>query len=474
MKMLESEQTGAELMEYSDYPELSPQPSFATPLQLFAVIVYILSQGFTIPILPIGPSWAVWPRLDDFSTLFLFLVYLGTRRNTCPMNRLEHTIFALIIVGAILSLPSTAIGALRYPEIIKGPSFGVFQTYRIIEYTMVWFCIRGMTFSSKQFDKISYTVFFVVVFVVIIGIGNATGAIPSARLLRHLPYDGPWGVLKQAATGAHKPRGPYGWNSGYMVDMLVLFTALLFVSRKPSAMFRIPLVVAVAVVVFLTGSRAATVAWCVCLAILSTKSAKQLIMMLVVISLFFICFYMVVDFFEYEIVERATQRAGTLIHREAFEDKTLAGRTLQWVALLRYMVSDPSVPVLGVGWGFGQIVLEPETGISGAHSMYLSPLLEVGVFGAIMFYILLFQMYRLVRGKDPLLAAIRAAYLAFLVAGITGSIFFPAVSAGSFLGFVGAVFGIGAATHRGRLLEEQLYSEYDPSAEEDSGCEYSA
>ena len=61
-----------------------------------------------------------------------------------------------------------------------------------------------------------------------------------------------------------------------------------------------------------------------------------------------------------------------------------------------------------------------------------------------------------------------------LVGGITSEVFYPVASMGSFLGFVGAVFGIGTATYRGRLLEEQLYSEYDPSAEEDSGCEDSA
>ena len=471
MKMMEREQTSPELMEYSYYPESSPQYSFATGLQFFAVIVYILSQGFTIPILPIGPSWAVWPRLDDFSTLFLFLVYLGSRRNTCPMNKTERFIFVVIIIAIVLSIPSMLFGKLMRPEFPKTLSYGAFQTFRIFEYIMVWFCIRGMTFSSKQFDKISYTVFFVVVFEVIIGMGNATGAIPLARLLAHLPYDGPWAVLKANATGAHRPLGSCG-HSGTMVDRLVFLTAILFVSRKPSAIFRIPLIVAVAIVVFLSGSRAATIAWCLSLAILASKSIKQLIIMLVVISLFLTSFYMFASSFESEIVERATERVGTIVHRE--EDPTMAGRTIQWAGVLRYIASDPSVFVLGVGWGFGLVVLAPETGVvGGAHCMYLSPLLEVGVFGAIMFYMFLFHMYRLVRGKDALLSAIRAAFIGLLVAGITGAVFFPSPSAGSFLGFVGAVFGIGTATYRGRLLEEQLYSEYEPSEEEDFGYEYS-
>ena len=471
--MLETEQVEPELAEYSDYYESVAQPGFASKLQMFAVIVYLISQGFTIPILPIGPSWAVWPRLDDFATAFLVLVYFSTRANTCPMNKLERTISVLIIAGVLFSIPSTFFGRLMHPEILKGPSYGIFQTFRIFEYGMVWVCIRGMTFSQKQFDKISYTIFFVMVFVVIVGIGNATGIIPPARLLAHLPYDGPWGVLKTRGTGAFRPVGPYGWNSGYMVDQLVFMTAILLVSRKPSVIFRIPLVVAVAVVVFLTGSRAATIAWCTCLVILAHKSIKQLVVMLVIVSMFFVALYISSDYFDVDIVERATHRIGTLLHRETFEEKTLSGRTVQWATAVDYILSDPSVSLMGVGWGFGGVVLVEKTGIGHVHCMYLDVLLEVGVFGAVMFYILLFNMYRLLRGRDRLLTAMRAAFLALLVAGITGAVFYPVVAGGSFLGFTGAVFAIGAATRRGKLLEEQYYAEYE-LIEEEPDYDYSA
>ena len=470
---MEVDQINPELIEYSDYPELSQRPSFASRIQLFAVIVYLITQGFTIPILPIGPSWAVWPRLDDFATVFLFLVYLNTRNNMCPMSKTERFVFILIIIGVVLSFPSTLFGKVMRPELPKTLSYGIFQTFRVFEYLMVWVCIRGMTFSSKQFDKISYTVFFVVVFVVIIGIANATGAIPSARLLAHLPYEGPWGVLKIERIGADFPIGPYGDNPGYMVRQLVFFTALLLASRKPSAMFRIPLLAVMAIVIFLSGARSATAAWCISLAIFVHKSVKQLIILLIVIFLFLTSFYIFGSFFEVEVVERATERAKTLVHRETFEEQTLSGRTLQWAAALRYIASDPSVSVLGTGWGFGGVVLAPVTAIGTTHCMYLMVLLELGIFGALIFYILLFNMYQLLRGKDRLLVALRAAFLALLVASITSEVFYPVVSMGSFLGFVGAVFGIGAASYRGRLLEEQLYSEYEPSEEEDFGYEYS-
>ena len=462
---METAQINPELIEHRDYSELDVQPSFASGLQLFAVIVYLISQAFTIPILSIGPSWAVWPRLDDFATLFLALVYVRTRHLVCPMSKTERFVSTLIILGIIVSVPSTFMGKLIRPEFVKAPTFGIYQTFRVIEYFAVWYCIRGMTFSSKQFNKISYTVFFVVLFVVIIGFGNVTGAIPPARLVAHLPVEGAWAMVHKR-TGAFRAMGPYGWNPGYMVDQLVFLTMIVLASRKPRAIFRILLVGAVGCVVFLSGSRAATIAWCVALAIWAHKSAKQLIIMLIVISLLIPFLYIFLGSPDSPVAELVGPRLHSIIYRK--EDITMGGRTLQWVAVLRYITSHPSVPIMGVGWGFGSEALEPETGIFRAHSMYLDVLLEVGVFGAIMFYILLFDMYRLLRGKDRLLAAIRAAFLGLLVASITGAVFFPLPTGGSFLGFTGAVFAISTATYRGKLLEERYYEDYEWLEQEDS------
>jgi len=321
--MLTAEQPYAsQLMEDLDYIESSHQVSFASSLQLFSVVVYLLSQGFTIPVLPIGPSWAVWFRLDDFATLFLFVVYLSTRRNTRPMEKVERLVFSLIVVGIVLSFPSILVGKLMRPEIIKGPHFGIFQTYRVIQYVSVWFCIRGMTFSSKQFDKISYAAFFVSFFAVIIGFGNVTGAISASRLVSHLPYDGPW-IFVHQKVGSSRALGPYGYLSGEMVDRMVFLTMVLLASRKPRAIFRITLVVLIACVVFLSGARAASIAWCVALAIFSCKKAKQLIMAPIIIVLMFVVLRMLPA--DNVIVEYSTSRISTIIHRE--EDITMAGRT---------------------------------------------------------------------------------------------------------------------------------------------------
>lgn len=57
----------------SDFVDLSVEldrgalrsPSTRTRILFVGLCAYILSQGFTIPILPVGPSWAIWPLLSD-------------------------------------------------------------------------------------------------------------------------------------------------------------------------------------------------------------------------------------------------------------------------------------------------------------------------------------------------------------------------------------------------------------------------
>ena len=88
-------------------------------------------------------------------------------------------------------------------------------------------------------------------------------------------------------------------------------------------------------------------------------------------------------------------------------------------------------------------------------------LCEVGLFGLVMFLFLLSIIWRLLRGKDRLLGAMRAAFLAYLITSFTGEVFYPTASSGSFLGCLGAIFAIAVATYRGRLLEEQYNEEYE-------------
>ena len=48
---------------------------------LFAsVCVYLLTQCFNVPILAIGPTWALWPALPDFASALVVLTWLVESR----------------------------------------------------------------------------------------------------------------------------------------------------------------------------------------------------------------------------------------------------------------------------------------------------------------------------------------------------------------------------------------------------------
>ncbi len=453
--MLETEQVEPELAEYSDYYESVAQPGFASRLQMFAVIVYLISQGFTIPILPIGPSWAVWPRLDDFTVIFLLATAYFSRSNISPMNPRERRITYMIMLGLVAAACSVGFGTIMRPEVVKGPSFGLFQTVRVLEYFSVWICVRGMAFTTRQFNILSYTIFVMAAFVVVIGACNASGILPPSRMFAHLPYIGPWGAIRYTHTGAMRPIGPFGWNSGHMVDYLTFITAFLLASKKPSVVLRLGLMGLIAGIIFLTGSRAATIGWLIMVVLFSYRRVKRLVFVLLAMLLFFALISSAGGLFDIAVVERATEKLSSITQRAM--DPTLSGRTVQWAAALDFIASNPSTFLWGVGWGFGGMVLP--TAIGNAHCMYLQVLLELGIVGLIMFLVLLFNMYRLLQGKDSLLTALRAAFIGLLAASLTGEVFYPVVAMGSFLGFVAIMFGIGSAVNRGRDLEN-IYIEY--------------
>jgi hypothetical protein len=463
MQTMEVEYIDYQSPEYLEYSYMAPQPYFASKMQLFAVIVYLLSHSFGIPLLAIGPSWAVWPRLDDFATIFLFLVYLSTRNNTYPMDRNERTISAIVIIGLVMTIPSILLGTVLHPDLSKGFTFGIFQTYRIGEYLLVWLCIRGMIFSPKQFDKISYAAFFIGLFVVVICIGNITGAIPPAKLTSHLPSGWVAGhfTYLMSRSGPSAAMGPY---AGSLTSRMILLTMVLLGSRKPSVVFRIPLIVLIAGAICFGAARAGIIGWAFAVAIFSCKSFKQLAAVMFMILLFFIAASLFSSSVDVDVMQKAKSDIVSIVGAENREEQ-LSGRPEQWAAIGRYLLSHPQAIIMGVGWGFTANVFQ-----GNAHCMYLHILCEAGIFGLAAYLFLLTKVYRLLQGKDRLLSAVRAAFLAYLLTSFTGEVFYPTSATGSFLGFIAAFFAIAVASYRGRLLEAQYSETYEFS---EGGSHYS-
>ncbi|MBM3331458.1 O-antigen ligase family protein [candidate division WOR-3 bacterium] len=440
---------GDALIGRSNFTSCTAAPAqevqYADNLQLAAVVVYILSQGFTFPIVAFTRSMYLWPVLSDLATLFLVAVHLSRSQLVNPMDRTERSFWRLLVLGVTMALASTVYTSFTSPQ---GPTLaglaGSYQTLRLVEFGVVWHCIRGMAFSPQHLARISSAVYAVTAFIVAVALGQATGLFPGAMLAAHLPADSPWGAVR-SMNGPHRPFGPIGINAGGMVNYLTVFTALLLAGRKPAAAFRVPLIAVAAVVVFLTGSRGATVGFATMFVAASATSVRRFVFTLAAAIVFAVIAPRILGQTDEEVGAYAQRRSASILNRQ--QDPTLSGRTIRWTDTVQYVRSNPEVLITGIGWGMGEMGIP---GVPGnAHNMYLQSLLEGGVLGLALYLMLLLTAFRLLRGSLPDLAGPRAAYAGLLVAGFTGEVLWPTFLNGHFLGFTFAMLAIAGAASRG-------------------------
>ena len=62
---------------------------------------YLLAQSFVIPVIAIGPSWALWPTFPDIAGLLMLLAWLITPKSRLNLPRTSSTVFwALVFLNA--------------------------------------------------------------------------------------------------------------------------------------------------------------------------------------------------------------------------------------------------------------------------------------------------------------------------------------------------------------------------------------
>jgi hypothetical protein len=416
-----------------------------------AVVTYILSLGSAIPVVAIGP-WPVWPIPIDFAFLLLLATCLHTRTGMVPMDKRELAFFKLAVVAVALTVPSNMLANVLFPR--RGLSalglqgyLGLLQSLRAFQYLMVWYCIRGMTFSKRQMDLISIAVACSLLATVILAVGNVSGLLPAARLASHLPAEGIVGYLYRDFSGASRPVALYGPSAGHMVNHLTILAAILLASHRPNAILRALLLSLVALVVWFTGSRAATIGWVVMLVVwmLQSGSVRRAVLVTVAAALLLALAPRAVQLANPDVALRATERFSSIARRE--QDPTMSGRVPRWGAFIDHIRSHPYVLATGAGWGLANKTVPDWSG--NAHNMYLQVLTEVGVGGLIVYLALLCMVFGLLRGRSRMRAAVRAAFVGLLVAGFSGEVLYPQPYGFHILAALLAAAGIASASARG-------------------------
>lgn len=415
----------------------------------FAFCCYLLSQSFTVPILPIGP-WALWPCFSDFAFFFIVFTFIRCRRYTTPLslpNKRIFSIFIIIFLGSILSylcyLASANTNAV-------GPPFGAFQLYRLMQYFSLFWLIARIPLTPERLHKMRQIVDGVLIFVCLGVFLTYAGVIPLSLITAHLPRVGAWQYYDNVGQIGTKGLGFVGYNHAYVAAqvMMLLILRLHLGSSQKKDISNTTLLILSTLTVFISESRSGFGA---ILFLMSLYLVTKPIYVLVIVNIAWILPVLVsslglkpieLNSYEGSIIERQ------LTVFQANKTENLSGRDETWAAHLAAL-DDNQVSWI-VGNGFGSAI---DRGAN-AHMLYLQITSETGLIGlaifGILFSMILFYLYKIEIKEKPFFWGT----VTFLLTAVSQETFYPEPALGQFLGLY--LSSVAIALRTPYLLEESL------------------
>lgn len=395
----------------------------------FALCCYLLSQSFTVPILPIGP-WAIWPSLSDFAFLLIVFTFIRCRQYTTPLsipNRTIFSIFIIIFLGCLQSYLSYLASA---DENANGTPFGAFQLYRLVQYFSLFYLIARTPLTTPRLQAMRRTIDGVLIFVCLGVFLTYAGVIPLSLITAHLPKVGAWQYYEGVSKIGTKGLGFVGYNHAYVaaqVMMLLILRLHLGTNQKKDLSNTILLIVST-LTIFISESRSGFGA---ILFLLLLYLMSKPIYALSIVNIAWIL-PVLASALGLQSIE-VTSVEGSIIDRQltvfqANKSENLSGRDERWAAHLNAL--DENQVNWFVGNGFGSAIDRGDN----AHMLYLQITSETGLIGlcifSILFSVILFYLYKIESKEKPFFWGT----VTFLITGLSQETFYPQPALGQFLG----------------------------------------
>lgn len=361
-----------------------------------ALCCYLLSQSFTIPIFPIGPSWALWPCLSDFAIALLIITFLINIWQTPPLSKPAKSIFLilfLVLYGSTLSYLSYLASA---NDTGQGRVFGIFQIYRLVQFITVFFITAKIPLTPKRIAVLNRIMEIVVIFICLGIFLTYSTIVPLSAVTAHLPQVGPWPEYAAwGNSGEGRGVGFISYNYAYTaVQVLLSITLKLCLSNSQKQEFRNSRLVLLSVFgCFLSSSRSG-LAGIVLLAIIywqkNSKSFLKAINFLVITTLILLIVLLFLQLLGFNIdFDLASQnsifeRQVTLL--DARTSDNLSGRDEIWKERVEFL--NENLIRWIVGTGFGSAL---DSG-NFAHMLPLHIIIETGLIGLCAFTFLFYKI----------------------------------------------------------------------------------
>lgn len=401
-----------------------------------ALCCYLLSQSFTIPILPIGPSWALWPCLSDFAIALLIITFLINIWQTPPLSKPAKTIFLilfLVLYGSILSYLSYLASA---NDTGQGRVFGIFQIYRLVQFITVFFITAKIPLTPKRIAVLNRIMEIVAIFICLGIFLTYSTIVPLSAVTAHLPQVGPWPEYAAwGNSGEGRGVGFISYNYAYTaVQVLLSITLKLCLSNSQKQEFRNSILVLLSTFSCFISSSRSGLAGMIFLAIIywqkNSKSFLKAIIFLLITTLIVLLFIKLLGFnIDFGLASQNSifERQVTLL--DARNSNNLSGRDEIWKERVEFLNESPLRWIVGTGFGSAL-----DSG-NFAHMLPLHIIIETGLIGLCAFTFLFwkilhyFYIYE-VRSKPFFWGTI-----ALLFTSTSQETFYPSPAFTHFIGF---------------------------------------
>lgn len=441
--------------QMAQWSPTAPAPGNSLQIQntrwlFFALCFYLISQGYTIPILAVGPTWALWPCLSDLAILLLMLTFSISFRHTSPLPKPAQPIFLillLIIYGSILShlcyLPSA-------PDNAPGKVWGIYQIFRLIQFIGVFFIAAKIPLTEKRISILTQIVGIVFLFVCLGVFLTYLGIVPLASVTAHLPLDGPWPEYAAfAGSGVGRGLGFVGYNYAYTAVQIILLIALKLClsDYRKKEFYNSGLVLLSVVSCFLSSSRSGLLAMLLYSIIYWLKMPKSLskssislvtVVVIVLISILFLGNYIN---FNLAGQDSTIERQANLFSSSNSEQLSESGRNDIWEKRVEFLNKDFIKWI--VGSGFGSAL---DSG-NFAHMLPLQIVLETGFVGLLIFILLFYKILHYFYLHEVGIKPIFLGTVILLFTSASQETFYPMPAFQHFLGFYLCALAISFQKH---------------------------
>jgi O-Antigen ligase len=407
----------------------------------FTLCFYLISQGYTIPILAVGPSWALWPCLSDLAIALLIFAFLISFRQTSPLPKPAKPIFLILLLGLYGSILSYSFYLSWAFDNAPGRVWGVYQLFRLIEFMSVFFITAKIPLTPKRIAILNRIVGAVFLFVCLGVFLTYSGIVPLSAVTAHLPEEGPWPEYAAWSSSDQGPPGVgfIGYNYAYTSVQIILLIALklgLSDSQKQE-FYNSGLVLISVVSCFLSGSRSGfsgIVLFVIIYWLSKPKSlSKSSISLALVAIILFICIQslgFIHTGFSSTNRDSILDRQSTLFSSSnSSNPNKLSGREDIWKQRVEFLNENPIRWVVGTGFGSAL-----DSG-NFAHMLPLHIIIETGFIGLFIFILLFYKILRYFYLHEVGAKPIFLGTVILLFTSSSQETFYPLPAMTHFLGF---------------------------------------